>query len=98
MFLSPSTCFPKTGVNDQFKYSPVLIDIPENAATMRASSPKGEGRNTVPSQVNKWFRNIYRISTKVVVMGPLRRIMRFPDQQIGTELQAVIQGFLPKGS
>jgi|GEM_PF-3720326 hypothetical protein len=31
-------------------------------------------------------------------MGLLRRIMRLLDQRIGAELQAVIQGFLPKGS
>ena len=79
-YLRINSRYCKQHLNDAFKYSLVLIDIPENAATMRASLPRGGGRTKASSQINNEFENIYRKSTKVVVMGLLRRIMRLLDQ------------------
>jgi hypothetical protein len=64
VFLRANSAYSAKLLNDQFKYLPDLIDIPENAATMRRSSSSDGERNKAPEQVNRQFESIYQISTK----------------------------------
>ena len=52
VFLRTSSRYSKKRLDDVFKYSSVLIDILENAATMRRSSPSDGEKNRAPSQIN----------------------------------------------